>query len=89
MVVFGGSENVLSGYLNCVVSLDNARSKTTSKSRQSRIHVVPLAIFFLVLGWCGRFLLLYEIFPIQGTCSVQLQPGSYAFQVEHVVLVTW
>lgn len=77
------------GYLNCALSLDNARSKTTSNFRQSCIHVVPLPIFFLVLGWWRRLFLLYQIFPVQGTCSVQLQPGCYAFQIEHVVSVAW
>lgn len=51
------------------------------------IHVVPLSVFFLVLRWRWWLLLLYQIFPVQRACRVQLQPGCYAFQIEHVVLV--
>lgn len=55
----------------------------------SRIHVVIFSIFLFILGrrWRRRFLLFHEIFPVQRARGVQFEPGRYAFEVEHVVLV--
>ena len=58
-----------------------------SKPRHSRIHVVPLPVFFLVWRRRRRRFLLDQIFPVQRAGGVQLQPGGDAFQIEHVGFV--
>lgn len=76
-----------------IVPLENARSKEPLFSiRQSCIHVIPFPVLLFILGWrwwWRRRLLFDEIFSVQRACGVQLQPGRYTLQVEHVVFVAW
>lgn len=74
-----------------MILLDNARSKPDLHAHIiSCVHIIPLFLLFFP-SWWGRdrrrLLLLHEIFPVERARGVQFQPGGYAFQVEHVVLV--
>ena len=55
---------------------------------QSCIHVVPFPVLVFLLGRWRRWRFLFdEIFPVEWTRGVQLQPRGYAFEIEHVVFV--
>lgn len=58
----------------------------------SGVHVIPLWILFIIFHrrldrW--RRLLLFQILAIEWTSRVDLEPRLDAFQIEHVIPMTW
>lgn len=53
-----------------------------------RVHVVVLAVLIIVDRWWRWLLLLQELFAIEWACRIELEPGSYAIEIEIVVFVT-
>lgn len=66
----------------------SSSSETPPLTLHSCIHIIPLPILLLLLlrrrRWC---LLLDQIFPVERTCRMQLQPGRYTLEIEHVIFV--